>query len=399
MMLAPKLARILYVDDEIDNLTIFKAAFRKLYHIHTALSAKEALQKMRSQSPEEAFDILITDQRMPEMTGVELLEIAALEFPQTVRMMLTGYSDMEAIIRAINKGRIFRYLTKPWEIDALRLTIDEAFLMAQQQRQQAAFEPLPQPPAPQVSVLAQLQQVMLPTEESLKAVATDALLFSPQAEGAEKSLLIFYRFADQSQSLLVMAANSNETSLKGTLFTLLVRHLADHIVIQGIRQPAELLAELQLNFCTVSRIMPYVVDLAIGALLIHHADKSIVYAGAGQDLLLAAGGKSEWLQGLPQPLGKENNAFSTDDFQQHIRRLPPHNFIYMATQGMIEQLCGLKNNSFRKNYFAQILEEMHSLSGARQKQLLQSLWDEWQAQQESLLHSPSTDALLIGISI
>ena len=211
MMLAPKLARILYVDDEIDNLTIFKAAFRKLYHIHTALSAKEALQKMRSQPPEEAFDILITDQRMPEMTGVELLEIAALEFPQTVRMMLTGYSDMEAIIRAINKGRIFRYLTKPWEIDALRLTIDEAFLMAQQQRQQAAFEPLPQPPAPQVSILAQLQQVMLPTEESLKAVATDALLFNPQAEGAEKSLLIFYRFADQSQSLLVMAANSNET--------------------------------------------------------------------------------------------------------------------------------------------------------------------------------------------
>lgn len=117
------LKNILYVDDEENNLKSFKATFRRNYNIFTARSGKEALEILRNNT----IKVVITDQRMPEMTGVQFLEAIIPEFPNTVRMILTGYSDVEAIIKAINTGRVYRYITKPWEADELKLIIDDAF--------------------------------------------------------------------------------------------------------------------------------------------------------------------------------------------------------------------------------------------------------------------------------
>ncbi len=113
---------ILYVDDEQQNLMAFKASFRRNYQVFTANSGKEALEVMRAQP----IDLIISDQRMPEMTGVELFEVIRDEFPDPVRMVLTGYSDINVIIDAINKGKVYYYVTKPWKHDELKLIIDNA---------------------------------------------------------------------------------------------------------------------------------------------------------------------------------------------------------------------------------------------------------------------------------
>lgn len=113
---------ILYVDDEAHNLTSFVATFRKEYKIHTATSGSEALEIMRNNE----IKLVITDQRMPEMTGIQLLEKLSPEFPDSIRMILTGFSDIEVIIEAINSGRVFRYITKPWDENELRMTIENA---------------------------------------------------------------------------------------------------------------------------------------------------------------------------------------------------------------------------------------------------------------------------------
>jgi len=113
---------ILYVDDERQNLVSFKASFRRLYKIHTAQSGKEALELMRKYP----IDLVISDQRMPEMTGVELFEQILAEFPDPIRMVMTGYSDMHAIIDAVNKGKIYYYIAKPWKHEELKLVIDNA---------------------------------------------------------------------------------------------------------------------------------------------------------------------------------------------------------------------------------------------------------------------------------
>ncbi|MEL6676701.1 MAG: adenylate/guanylate cyclase domain-containing protein [Bacteroidota bacterium] len=113
---------ILYVDDEQQNLISFKATYRREYPIFTALSGKEGLSCIQQQP----IKLIITDQRMPGMTGVEFLEKAQAEYPDVIRIVLTGFSDTDDIIKVINSGRIFRYITKPWDEHELRMSIENA---------------------------------------------------------------------------------------------------------------------------------------------------------------------------------------------------------------------------------------------------------------------------------
>lgn len=120
-------ACILYVDDEPENLTGFKFVFRKTYEILLANSGQEALTLLKERKEQgKPIQLVISDQRMPKMRGVDLLEQVALNYPDTMRMIVTGYSDMEAVMDAINKGGAFRYLTKPWDADQLSEAIEQA---------------------------------------------------------------------------------------------------------------------------------------------------------------------------------------------------------------------------------------------------------------------------------
>lgn len=130
-MKAQKKYSILYVDDEPENLTVFKSAFRRHYKVYVANSANEGLHLLNN----ENIQLIISDQRMPGMTGVEFLSYTTESFPDTVRMILTGYSDIDAVIQSINKGRVYRYISKPWDKNELKITIDNA-LEAYQLRQQ-----------------------------------------------------------------------------------------------------------------------------------------------------------------------------------------------------------------------------------------------------------------------
>ncbi|MBX2840345.1 MAG: response regulator [Flammeovirgaceae bacterium] len=113
---------ILYVDDEQQNLISFKAAFRREFKVLTAISGNEAMDLLK----DNVVHLIITDQRMPEMTGVQFLEKVVPIYPDAIRMILTGFSDIEAIIDAINKGKVFRYISKPWDENELRMTIENA---------------------------------------------------------------------------------------------------------------------------------------------------------------------------------------------------------------------------------------------------------------------------------
>lgn len=115
--------RILYVDDEENNLQAFKATFRREYIIHLAISASKGREILKS----EKIDVIITDQRMPDETGVEFLASVIEENPEPIRILLTGYTDIQAVIDAINKGQVFHYLTKPWDEEYMKTTIKNAF--------------------------------------------------------------------------------------------------------------------------------------------------------------------------------------------------------------------------------------------------------------------------------
>jgi response regulator RpfG family c-di-GMP phosphodiesterase len=113
---------ILYIDDEVNNLVAFKANFRRDYNIFTTENTDEAMTFLKGNK----IQIVITDQRMPGKTGVEFLQDVMKEFPDPIRILLTGYSDIEVVIDSINKGQIFRYLTKPFNDLELKMAIENA---------------------------------------------------------------------------------------------------------------------------------------------------------------------------------------------------------------------------------------------------------------------------------
>ena len=106
---------LLYVDDERSNLVVFRAAFSEHFNILEATSAGQALKLFQTHE----IPVMVADQRMPDVTGVELCEVVKREFPHTVRMILTGYTEPEAMMDAINKGQVYSFVTKPWRRETL----------------------------------------------------------------------------------------------------------------------------------------------------------------------------------------------------------------------------------------------------------------------------------------
>src|ERR1043165_3937271 len=115
------LFNILYVDDEENNLNSFRAALRRYYNVFTALSGEEGIEILSKND----IHVVVTDQRMPHMTGVQFLQHIPSD-QNNIRIILTGFTDMESIIEAINTGMVYRYIRKPWDKDELKITIDNA---------------------------------------------------------------------------------------------------------------------------------------------------------------------------------------------------------------------------------------------------------------------------------
>jgi signal transduction histidine kinase len=115
-------AGVLYLDDEENNLFSFRALFRRDYDIYTTSSAQEAVNILR----EKEIHVIFSDQKMAEISGVEFFELVRNEFPDPVRILVTGYADIEAVIDAINRGQVYRYITKPWSEQELRICIYNA---------------------------------------------------------------------------------------------------------------------------------------------------------------------------------------------------------------------------------------------------------------------------------
>ncbi|HEX7038074.1 MAG TPA: response regulator [Pseudomonadales bacterium] len=118
-MEAARKANVMFVDDEKRVLTSMKALFRRDYNVHLANSGIEALELLERQE----MDVIVSDQRMPGMTGVDVLKACKARAPRAMRILLTGYADKEAIAASINEGEVFRYLTKPCARETLKETL------------------------------------------------------------------------------------------------------------------------------------------------------------------------------------------------------------------------------------------------------------------------------------
>ncbi|MFM6191609.1 MAG: SpoIIE family protein phosphatase [Planktothrix sp.] len=115
--------KLMVVDDEPDNLDLLFRTFRRDFQVFKADSALKALQILED---EGEMAVIISDQRMPEMNGTEFLGKTVERFPDTIRILLTGYTDVEDLVEAINSGQVFKYITKPWNPEELKSVIQQA---------------------------------------------------------------------------------------------------------------------------------------------------------------------------------------------------------------------------------------------------------------------------------
>ena len=127
-----KLISVLYVDDEAPNLSAFRANFRRNFNVHLAESAAEAVELVK----ENEIDVVITDHMMPGRSGVDLLEQLKKDHPFICRILITGCSDINIVIEAINRGEVYRFLTKPWVKDVLSSTIETGYYAMQEKKQE-----------------------------------------------------------------------------------------------------------------------------------------------------------------------------------------------------------------------------------------------------------------------
>lgn len=116
-------SKILYVDDEEINLVNFSESLNDEFTIFTSTSGEEALKILEV---EGEMALVVSDQRMPGMSGTEFLTLVKERFPESIRMIISAYTEIEELMDAINRAEVYRYLVKPWEEEQLRLTIRNA---------------------------------------------------------------------------------------------------------------------------------------------------------------------------------------------------------------------------------------------------------------------------------
>lgn len=130
----PPKPKMLVVDDEPDNLDLLYRTFRRNFNVLKAESGIDALDVLQDQGE---VAVIISDQRMPEMKGTEFLQKTVKEFPDTVRIILTGFTDVEDLVQAINDGQVYKYITKPWDPEKLKEVVDHAASSYREQKQRS----------------------------------------------------------------------------------------------------------------------------------------------------------------------------------------------------------------------------------------------------------------------
>ncbi|MBE9064172.1 response regulator [cf. Phormidesmis sp. LEGE 11477] len=245
-----KKPRMLVVDDEPDNLDLLFRTFRRDFKVLKAESGVEALEIL---ADDGEVAVIISDQRMPEMKGTEFLSKTVPDFPDTVRIILTGFTDVEDLVEAINAGQVYRYITKPWDPDELKFVVDKASATYELLKGQSAELHKAEKQSKMMMTVGQIAAQSMQKEEALEhltrgfceilnADACALLLADDDSAGSygladtEKisdSQLVTDAIASQ-QSQTLVNIQSDETLSSSPLYTDGTQcHLAIPVIYQG----------------------------------------------------------------------------------------------------------------------------------------------------------------------
>ncbi|MEO9967189.1 MAG: response regulator [Reichenbachiella sp.] len=406
---------ILYVDDEESNLRIFRMAFKREYNVLTAPGGNEAIEMLR----EHDIQCLITDQKMPEMTGTELLERVLPEFPDVIRMILTGFADIEAIVKAVNKCGIYKYITKPWDKGEMKLTIDKALeayelksdkmkLIRQLEKANSSLEEKVELRTKELAEVNKrlmdsikyamtIQNAMLMSPETIKEAFTDFfLLFKPLDVVSGD----FYWFADfESEEVnykFIASVDCTGHGVAGALMSMIGESLLNQIVYEHeITDAGEILDNLNIGIQDILNQSEnnnhHGMDASI--MIIDENAQQAYFAGAQQNLLYSDKGKIKTVKGDRISLGgyldQERN-YTT----HKVSYTKGETSFYMFSDGFQDQFGGPDNKKFTVARLTESIESGLDKPLEKQRELLDKVFTDWMGEEKQ-----TDDILVMGIKI
>ena len=403
---------VLYVDDEKDNLIVFKSTFRRNYNIYLASSGKEGLDIIRNNE----IHLIITDQRMPEMTGIQFLEKVIPDYPDCVRMILTGFTDIEAIIEAINTGRVHRYITKPWNSEELKITIDnglETFHLKHENRilmedlkkmnktleqrvieRTRKIEEQNKEITDSIHYASRILNALLPPEEEIARLLPPHFIIDIQRDIVSGD---FFWITSNDNKLFLAVADCTGHGVPGAFMSILGITYLNEIVSESSTPMAnEILSQLSGKVTKAlhqtGKISETRDGMEIALCIFDSIENNLQFAGAFRPLYLIRDNELQELNGDTMPIGiydDEANSFTNEDIS-----VQKDDMIYLFSDGYVDQLGGEFRKTFRSLNFRKLLLGIHAKPLQEQKEWLKKALEDWKGEIDQV-----DDILVVGIRI
>jgi len=403
---------ILYVDDEEDNLIVFNSTFRRDYEIHLAKSGQEGLEIMRKYP----IQLIITDQRMPEMTGIQFLEKIIPDYPDCIRMILTGFSDIEAIIQAINTGRVYRYITKPWNRDELKINIDKAletYRLKEQNRQlvedlkeansnleQKVIDRTKQIEAQTIEITSsikyarKIQNALLPQDKEISRHFPSHFILSKPKDIVSGD---YYWLASKDDKVIVVVADSTGHGVPGAFMSILgvafLNEILNKTVTVRANEILNQLRDLVIKSLHQTGALEEAKDgMEAAVCIVDYEKKKLQFSGAFRPLYFLHQEELKEIKGDGMPIGfyeDEEQSFTNKDII-----FDKGDLIYLSSDGYSDQLSGADRKAFKSDNFNKLLIEIRNLPLKEQKEYLLRRHEEWKGEGEQ-----TDDILIFGIKL
>jgi serine phosphatase RsbU (regulator of sigma subunit) len=406
-------ANILYIDDEESNLRIFKINFKRYYKVFTTTDIQEAYQILK----ENPINLIITDQKMPEMTGTEFLKSILHIHPDAIRIVLTGFSDIQDIIQAINECKIYQYVTKPYENGEMKAIIDKALETYRLDKEkkdlvvqlQEANEHLEEKVAERtyeleltnrklldsIQYARKIQKSVLPEEKAFEQLFKDAfVLYKPKdIVGGD-----FYTIFDKEDKTIVAVGDCTGHGVPGALMSM----LGDSLLRSVIDFKEEHRPNLILNFVREGVVKSLRQDnteskdgMELGIFAYHPSQKLIEFAGSRMNLVYFQNGEMHELKADKKAIG----GFDAEPFEFSLQTISTEikTTLYLFSDGFQNQFGGEQNRKIGSKRLKEFLAEIHQKPMYEQKVLLELFLKNWMALVPD--NQQMDDIAILGIKI
>ncbi len=401
---------IMYVDDEEHNLRVFRSSFRRHFNVITHSDPLEALETIRT----KGVDILVTDQRMPNMTGTQLIETIRSEFPDLISIIITGYSDIDAVTDAINKCGIHRYITKPYDQQELKSTFDEAIKLEQLKKDKEELltkvegnnKQLETQVEERTKELQEINHKLIESLEYAENIQKTILSDPDELEGIFQNSMIYYKPLDivsgdfyllrrLGDRAVIGAFDCTGHGVPGAMLSMLGNAAIDNALASNIVRPSELMATVNNKIYKQLKASPNRVgDGMDGSFLLFnkHTNK-ISFSGAKSDIILFRNAELERVRGNRLSIG-ERFMDVDQSFDQHNIDATGVSEIYMYSDGYRDQINEAYSQRFKTSRFHALLSRIHKEDFLTQSQILDEEFKKWKGSADQ-----TDDIMILGFRL